>query len=155
MDTEKIDKGTDIISVALNLLLTRHPERTALGAVVGYVLFELTKTAKTIFNTYILPYGIDITQMSWLGYVLIGIVIFHSHTIYKLVFFGHSPLTEEVDQIFAAIDRVKDELHPIQRQELYLQACERVLEKVVLDQKTEKELQNLLQLARQGDDSLR
>ena len=39
--------------------------------------------------------------------------------------------------------------------ELYLQACERVLEKVVLDQKTEKELQNLLQLARQGDDSLR
>ena len=91
MDTEKIDKGTDIIKCCFESPVNSAPRTNCLGAVVGYVLFELTKTAKTIFNTYILPYGIDITQMSWLGYVLIGIVIFHSHTIYKLVFFRTLP----------------------------------------------------------------
>lgn len=134
------------MSTALEILFIGHPVKTSLGVVIGGIIAGLPPAIKPLLDSYILPLGVDITKIPDYTYILLGVAIFHIRSIYIHLFTSSTTLSEQYEQEFAVIDKLKEKISMSPEQEalLYRKTAELVLSKIVFDQTTEKEYQEFL-----------
>ncbi len=120
-----LDKATKMLGDGIAVLITKHPLRTSLGALIGVVLIIINHVGGNIFeNPQKNPFnGIN----EWL-FIFLGIFFTHIPTL--IVIFKNEPeFDESIESAFKAIDRAKNEgMSEYQVNQAYKRLCELVLE---------------------------
>ena len=106
--------------------------------------------AMVLFSVFALFKVIDLSKITVLEYMVIGIVLMHVPTIYFYLSRRGSRLSESEEKAFEIIRMAKAAGMPAAKtQKMYLDLCEAVLRKVTLNESTQREIQTELNETKQ------
>jgi hypothetical protein len=120
-----IDKATKFLGDCIGILITQHPLRTSIGAVLGVVLLFIDHVFGNLLDdpTKNPFHGID----QWL-FIFVGVFITHIPTFISLMSI-QPEFDENIEYAFKAIDKAKTEGMPVcQVNQAYKNLCELILE---------------------------
>ncbi|MBD3337871.1 MAG: hypothetical protein GF353_02105 [Candidatus Lokiarchaeota archaeon] len=126
---------------AIDLLSIHHKVRTSLGIVVGVLLHTVHQICTPLIQKI---EKFDFTIVTFWQFITFGIFVLHIPTIFQA--FSKQPIFDEnIEKLFAAARKANKEgnLTLEQKRMIYLNICNKVLEKVVLNEKTKKEMQEI------------
>lgn len=138
-----IDRLTQFINAALSILLIGHPNRTALGVVLGVTASTLNKIFAPILARA--SSIIDLSKVSVYEFLFIGIALMHIPTFGFYFKRKGSYLSENEEKAFEIIREArKMGVNAWQVGDMYLKLCEKVLTNVEINQSTQTEIKQLL-----------
>lgn len=121
---DMLDKATKLLSDGIAVLITKHPMRTSIGALLGVVFIILNHVVGNILDdSSSNPFrGID----EWM-FIFLGVFVTHIPTFVSLLK-SEPEFDENIESAFKAIDKAKNEGMPkYQVNQAYRNLCELVL----------------------------
>lgn len=125
-----VDKTTKFVSDGIGILITRHPIRTSIGALLGVILIITNHVVGNIFPPKINPfYGLS----EW-HFIFAGVFILHIPTLIQLIKY-RPEFDEDIEAAFKTIEKAKQNGLPEEKvNQAYIGLCELVLEKSKRDE---------------------
>lgn len=132
------DTGTLFIKKATDILTLHNPVKTALGVISGVGL----ETGSKAFRPYFAEVKwLDLSAIALWEYICFGLLVIYFVTTIKWIF-KDNKFNQPIEDAFAAVDEIKKRgvKEKWEINNMYLDICHRVLDKIELDDNIKREI---------------
>lgn len=124
--TTIVDTLTAGVKRAADILFAANPTGTSIGVFAGVAADGLLELFNPFFKRFVDV--VDVARLNVFYCIAFGVLIFNIP-----VLFRRRQLPKEIEDAFAAIERSRDELPPLQRKLQYLALCSSVVNRAAVE----------------------